>query len=65
METMFDLLIDEMLKHTGTVGFLLDGYPRELKQGQHFEDRVCHCNYVMYFDVTDTTMVSVNFSPHF
>ncbi|KAL3214113.1 hypothetical protein MRX96_007241 [Rhipicephalus microplus] len=37
-------------------GFLLDGYPRNVEQGERFESDVCKCTNLIYFEVSDDTM---------
>lgn len=40
-ETVLDMLKDAMMaKVDSSNGFLIDGYPREVKQGEEFEQRV-------------------------
>ncbi|CAO2597912.1 Adenylate kinase isoenzyme 1, partial [Lemmus lemmus] len=41
LETVLDMLRDAMMaKVESSNGFLIDGYPREVKQGEEFEQRV-------------------------
>ncbi|KAL1424767.1 hypothetical protein MTO96_019912 [Rhipicephalus appendiculatus] len=37
-------------------GFLIDGYPRNVEQGDRFEAEVCKCTNLIYFEVKDETM---------
>ncbi|XP_075737927.1 adenylate kinase isoenzyme 1-like [Rhipicephalus microplus] len=37
-------------------GFLLDGYPRNVEQGERFESDVCKCMNLIYFEVSDDTI---------
>lgn len=37
-------------------GFLIDGYPRNVEQGERFEAEVCKCTNLVYFEVKDETM---------
>ncbi|KAL3200406.1 hypothetical protein MRX96_013352 [Rhipicephalus microplus] len=37
-------------------GFLIDGYPRNVEQGERFESDVCKCTNLIYFEVSDDTM---------
>ncbi|CAN7994280.1 unnamed protein product, partial [Ixodes hexagonus] len=37
-------------------GFLIDGYPRNVDQGERFEKEVCKCTHLVYFEVADQTM---------
>lgn len=42
-ETVLDMLRDAMMAKVDTSkGFLIDGYPREVQQGEEFEQRVRH-----------------------
>lgn len=41
-EITIELLKDAMLNHPESPGFLIDGFPRELSQGQQFELEVCY-----------------------
>ncbi|XP_053975766.1 adenylate kinase isoenzyme 1 [Hylaeus anthracinus] len=38
-------------------GFLIDGYPRELEQGKLFEEKVCPADKIIFFDVSNETMM--------
>ncbi|PIO75204.1 adenylate kinase isoenzyme 5 domain protein [Teladorsagia circumcincta] len=38
-------------------GFLIDGYPREVKQGELFEEEIQEANSVIFFDVPEKVMV--------
>ncbi|KHJ92789.1 adenylate kinase [Oesophagostomum dentatum] len=55
LETVLDLLKEAMLKEVskGSKGFLIDGYPREVKQGEQFESEIQEANLVIFFDVSD------------
>ena len=49
---MLDLLAEAMLKRLGgSKGFLIDGYPREVAQGQEFEKEIAPCAWILYFEV--------------
>merc|ERR1712013_814678 len=39
-------------------GFLIDGYPREVAQGEEFEKAIAPCKHILYFEVSDETMTS-------
>lgn len=42
-ETVLDMLRDAMVAKVDiSKGFLIDGYPREVQQGEEFEQRVRH-----------------------
>merc|ERR1712149_64463 len=54
---VLDLLAEAMLaKLSGSKGFLIDGYPREVSQGEEFEKEICPCSKILYFEVSDATM---------
>merc|ERR1712108_53192 len=54
---VLDLLAEAMLgKLSGSKGFLIDGYPREVSQGEEFEKEICPCSKILYFEVSDDTM---------
>merc|ERR1712044_94869 len=54
---VLDLLAEAMIgKLAGSKGFLIDGYPREVAQGQEFEKEIAPCTKILYFDVKDETM---------
>jgi len=58
LEVVLDLIKEAMLKEVakGSKGFLIDGYPREVKQGQQFESEILECTTVIFFDVSEETM---------
>merc|ERR1712183_156974 len=51
-------ILDEIMiaKISGSKGYLIDGYPREVAQGQEFEKEILPCSQILYFDVSDETM---------
>ncbi|XP_037559544.1 atrophin-1 isoform X1 [Dermacentor silvarum] len=51
-------LIKEVIKKNLATakGFLIDGYPRNVEQGERFEAEVCKCTNLVYFEVKDDTM---------
>merc|ERR1712042_305516 len=54
---VLDLLAEAMLsKLSGSKGYLIDGYPREVQQGKEFEAEILPCTKILYFDVSDATM---------
>jgi len=56
-QVVLDLLKQAMLKNLGNAkGFLIDGYPREVEQGEAFEKDIAPCSLVLYFDCKDDTM---------
>ena len=58
LDEVLALLRDAMQKKLseGVTCFLIDGYPRELEQGERFEKEVAGCTGVLYFEVADETM---------
>merc|ERR1712213_304104 len=57
LAVVLDLLAEAMLKKLGgSKGFLIDGYPREVAQGQEFEKAIAPCKHILYFEVSDETM---------
>ncbi|XP_012617134.1 adenylate kinase isoenzyme 1 isoform X4 [Microcebus murinus] len=55
---VLDMVSDNMLSHPESRGFLIDGFPRELKQAQEFERIVGRApDAVMVFDCSMETMV--------
>lgn len=56
-ETILELLRDAMIKKNDVKGFLIDGFPRDIPQGQKFENTVGKCKYVLYFDCSNEVMV--------
>merc|ERR1711892_671915 len=56
---VLDLLAEAMLAAlSGSKGFLIDGYPREIAQGEEFEKEICPCSKILYFQVSDETMTA-------
>jgi len=56
-QVVLDLLKQAMLKNVSTAkGYLIDGYPREVEQGEDFEKDIAPCSLVLYFDCKDDTM---------
>merc|ERR1712228_1118997 len=48
---------EAMLKKlSGSKGYLIDGYPREVAQGEEFEKEIAPCAHILYFEVSDKTM---------
>lgn len=42
----------------GSKGFLIDGYPREVAQGEQFEREIQEAKLVIFFDVVEETLVN-------
>merc|ERR1711997_785603 len=59
LATVLDLLAEAMIKRlSGSKGFLIDGYPREVSRGEEFEKEICPCSKILYFQVSDETMTA-------
>merc|ERR1711983_525318 len=57
LTAVLDLLAEAMIKKlSGSKGFLIDGYPREVAQGEEFEKAIAPCKHILYFEVSDETM---------
>jgi len=58
LEVVLDLIKEAMVKEfaKGSHGFLIDGYPREVKQGDQFEAEIMEAALVIYFEVSAATM---------
>jgi adenylate kinase len=59
LEVVLDLVKIAMLEAVkkGSKGFLIDGYPREVKQGDQFEAEIQPASLVIYFEATNETLV--------
>lgn len=59
LEVVLDLIKEAMLEaiKKGSKGFLIDGYPREVKQGEQFESEIQPAKSVLFFDVSEDTLV--------
>ncbi|KAB0406877.1 hypothetical protein E2I00_002006, partial [Balaenoptera physalus] len=56
-DTVLDMLRDAMVAKVDTSkGFLIDGYPREVRQGEEFERRIGHPTLLLYVDAGPETM---------
>ncbi|KAK4811627.1 hypothetical protein QYF61_017018 [Mycteria americana] len=57
-DTVLDMLRDAMVaKADVSKGFLIDGYPREVKQGEEFEKKIAPPTLLLYVDAGKETMV--------
>lgn len=56
LDTILDLLREAMSKKTDAKGFLIDGYPRDVPQGEKFEESVGKCKFILYFYCTNEVM---------
>ncbi|XP_061459986.1 adenylate kinase isoenzyme 1 isoform X1 [Rhineura floridana] len=58
LDTVLDMLRDAMVaKADVSKGFLIDGYPREVKQGEEFEKKIAAPTLLLYVDAGKDTMV--------
>lgn len=58
-ETVLKLLEAAMVKAlNGTVGYLIDGYPREPAQGPEFEKFIAPVDIILYFECSNETLVA-------
>ncbi|XP_065068415.1 adenylate kinase isoenzyme 5-like [Rhopilema esculentum] len=55
-DTILELLSEAMIKNKDAKGFLVDGFPRDVPQGQKFENEVGTCNFILYFDCSNECM---------
>lgn len=54
MGLLAERMLMELIK---SKGYLIDGYPRELAQGEQFEQLISPCKLVLYFEASDDTLV--------
>merc|ERR1711915_507962 len=57
LETVLAMIKDKMMANSTASGFLIDGYPREVAQGEQFESTIAPATAVLYLDVANETMV--------
>lgn len=58
LDTVLEMLRDAMIaKADVSKGFLIDGYPREVKQGEEFEKKIAPPTLLLYIDAGKETMV--------
>ncbi len=55
-EFIIDIVKKEMLKHPEAKGFLIDGCPRTLEQGELFAKMIKPCDLLLFFDTTPEIM---------
>merc|ERR1712198_161605 len=55
-ETILELLREAMIKNKDCKGFLIDGFPRDVPQGEKFEDTVGKCKVLLYFKCSNEEM---------
>lgn len=61
LDTVLQLIKNAMEKAVAsgkTSGFLIDGYPRDIEQGKEFEQKIGECSKVLFFDATESTLIS-------
>ncbi|KAL4597450.1 adenylate kinase isoenzyme 1, partial [Arapaima gigas] len=57
-ETVLDMIKEAMIAKADTSkGFLIDGYPREVRQGEEFEKKIGAPSLLLYIDAKAETMV--------
>merc|ERR1711970_1270906 len=56
LETVLAMIKDKMMANSSASGFLIDGYPREVAQGEQFESTIAAATAVLYLDVANETM---------
>jgi len=57
-DVVLDLIKQAMLrKLPDAKGYLIDGYPRAIEQGEDFERLIAPCSLIIYFEVEDSVMV--------
>ena len=44
-DTILELVSEAMVKNKASKGFLIDGFPRDVPQGEKFENEVCILKY--------------------
>lgn len=58
LDTVLDMIKEAMIaKVDVSKGFLIDGYPREVKQGEEFEKKIGAPSLLLYIDAKAETMV--------
>jgi len=60
LEVVLDLIKKAMVEavQKGSKGFLIDGYPREVQQGEQFENEIQEAALVIYFECTSETLTN-------
>uniref|UniRef100_A0A4W3HWX2 Adenylate kinase 5 n=1 Tax=Callorhinchus milii TaxID=7868 RepID=A0A4W3HWX2_CALMI len=56
MEFVLEMLKDAMICSTNTEGFLIDGYPRDVRQGEEFEKEIAKPSMVLFMNCSADTM---------
>ncbi|KAG5835220.1 adenylate kinase isoenzyme 1 isoform X2 [Anguilla rostrata] len=58
LDTVLDMIKEAMIaKADVSKGYLIDGYPREVKQGEEFEKKIGAPSLLLYIDAKSETMV--------
>uniref|UniRef100_A0A8C9RWR7 Adenylate kinase isoenzyme 1 n=1 Tax=Scleropages formosus TaxID=113540 RepID=A0A8C9RWR7_SCLFO len=58
LDTVLDMIKEAMIAKADTSkGFLIDGYPREVRQGEEFEKKIGAPSLLLYIDAKAETMV--------
>ncbi|PIK37968.1 putative adenylate kinase isoenzyme 5-like isoform X2 [Apostichopus japonicus] len=58
-DVVMTLLKEKMLSEAASSrGYLIDGYPREVQQGEAFEGTIGECLFALYFEVSDESMTA-------
>ncbi|XP_043942781.1 adenylate kinase isoenzyme 5-like [Protopterus annectens] len=58
MDILLDLIKEAMIANMGsTKGFLIDGYPQELWQGEEFENKIAEPSLVLFLECSSETMI--------
>jgi len=55
-DTILQLLGEAMVKKKEAKGFLIDGFPRDVPQGEKFENEVGTCKFILYFHCSSGCM---------
>jgi len=61
LKTVLKLIKNAMEKAVesgDTNGFLIDGYPRDVQQGEMFESEIRECSIVLFFDASEETLIN-------
>jgi len=55
-DVILQLVRDCMEKNRKAMGFIVDGFPRDIPQGRTFEESIAPCVSIMYFECTSAEM---------
>ena len=56
MDTVLELVKEAMIKNKDCKGFLIDGFPRDVPQGEKFEREIVACKFILYFECSNEEM---------